>query len=107
VEVQVERPIPTTKWKKSTSPPQEQLSENNLPYRGIKLAARATQCCKNFDLFLKRKFVPSRYLDVITMRTLGIYDEVKLILSKIGLWDVLITEQPSYRTLTLEFFVLF
>jgi ATHILA ORF-1 family len=83
--------------------PQEQWPENNLPYRDIKWAARATQCRKNFDLFKKRKFVPSRYLDVLTMRTLDIYDEVKLLLSEIGLWDVLITKQPSYKTLTLEF----
>jgi hypothetical protein len=56
--------------------PQEQWPENNLPYRGIKWAARASECSKNFDLFKKQKFVPSRYLDDITMRTLGIYDEV-------------------------------
>jgi ATHILA ORF-1 family len=37
------------------------------------------------------------------MRTLGIYNEVKLLLSEVGLWDVLITEQPSYKTLILEF----
>jgi ATHILA ORF-1 family len=83
--------------------PQEQWPENNLPCRVIKWAARATQCRKNFDLFQKRKFVPSCYLDVLTMRTLGIYDEVKLLLSEIGLWDVFIMEQPSYKTLTLEF----
>jgi ATHILA ORF-1 family len=83
--------------------PQEQWPENNLPYRGIKWAARASQCSKNFDLFQKRKFVPSRYLDDVTMRTLGIYDEVKLLLSGIGLWDVLHTEELCYKTLTLEF----
>jgi ATHILA ORF-1 family len=47
--------------------------------------------------------MPSRYLDVLTMRTLGIYDEVKFLLFGIGLWDVLLMEQPSYKTLTLEF----
>jgi ATHILA ORF-1 family len=47
--------------------------------------------------------VPSRYLDDLTMRTLGIYDEVKLLLFEIRLWDVLHTEEPSYKTLTLEF----
>jgi ATHILA ORF-1 family len=87
--------------------PQEQWPENNLPYKGIKWVEWATQCSKNFDLFQKRKFVPSLYLDVLTMRTLGIYDEVKLLLSEIRLWDVLITKQPSYKTLTLEFLLSF
>jgi ATHILA ORF-1 family len=83
--------------------PQEQWPKNNLPYRGIKWAAWASQCSKNFDLFQKRKFVPSRYLEELTMRTLGIYDKVKLLLSGIGLWDVLRMEEQSYKILTLEF----
>jgi ATHILA ORF-1 family len=83
--------------------PQEQWPENNLPYRGIKWDALVTQCRKNFEHFQKRKFVRFRYLDVMTMHTLDIYDKVKLILSEVRLWDVLISEQPTYRTLTLEF----
>jgi hypothetical protein len=57
-----------------SSMPQEQWPENNLSYREIKWAARATQCRKNFEHFQKRKFMPSRYLDVMTMHTLSIYD---------------------------------
>jgi ATHILA ORF-1 family len=83
--------------------PQEQWTENNLPYRGIKWVARASQCSKKNDLFQKRKFVPSHYLDNLTMQTFGIYDEVKLLLSEIGLWGVFHTEETSYKTLTLEF----
>jgi hypothetical protein len=64
---------------------QEQWPENNLPYKGIKWAARATQYRKNFERFQKRKFVPSCYFNVMTMRTLGMYDEIKLFLSEVGL----------------------
>ena len=58
---------------------------------------------KIISQFQKRSFVPSRFMDESTLTKLGYFDEVKNLLSNVGLLTYPFTPLHSYQSLIVEF----
>ena len=77
---------------------QEEQPRNNL-----KISYSSTQIGQRLALFRKRKIISSKFISQTTLEKMGCYDEDRIMLENMGMYNFSFNAYPTYPSLVYEF----